>query len=239
MAFSGSCSRLPSLNSPLARKIEAIAKARETLPVYPSAIVRNVAEPEPIPEPPERQIIALAEATGNTTGLRTAARQIALYILAERHGVRAAARMLHTIPDAVMIAQGRIGPIVASFALAIEPTTACFSTLFAAFTDTVASPPRSRRELIVLVSESFGVTITDLLAARRDQKLVFPRHVGMWLCKHFTESSYPAIGKSFNRDHTSALHGVRKMEEFIEFHALKPHDTPRAWIDALLPLRPA
>lgn len=235
MAMSASCGRLPDLHSPLATKIEAIAKARAAVPGHVSTLTLHPVEPEPI----VHELVGLAESAGVNTGHRTASRQMALYILAEAFGIRQAAKMLHTIPNAVLVAQGRFSPIVASLALAIEPTAECFSTLFAAFTDGLTAPPRSRKELILLVSKAFDVSVTDMLAARRDFRVVFPRQVGMYLCKRFTTSSYPAIGKSFNRDHTTALHAVRKIEDLIEFHALKAEETPMAWIDALQPLRPA
>jgi chromosomal replication initiator protein len=38
----------------------------------------------------------------------------------------------------------------------------------------------------------------------------------MYLCKQHTTRSYPDIGRRFGgRDHTTVLHGVRKIEELL------------------------
>jgi chromosomal replication initiator protein len=38
--------------------------------------------------------------------------------------------------------------------------------------------------------------------------------MAMYLAKHLTSRSYPEIGKRFgNRDHTTVIHAVRKIEE--------------------------
>jgi len=40
--------------------------------------------------------------------------------------------------------------------------------------------------------------------------------VAMYLCKLHTTRSYPDIGRRFGgRDHTTVLHGVKKIEELI------------------------
>jgi chromosomal replication initiator protein len=39
----------------------------------------------------------------------------------------------------------------------------------------------------------------------------------MYLAKNLTSMSYPEIGKRFgNRDHTTIMHAVRKVEELME-----------------------
>ena len=38
----------------------------------------------------------------------------------------------------------------------------------------------------------------------------------MYLAKQLTERSLPEIGQSFNRDHTTVLHAVRRVQALIE-----------------------
>jgi chromosomal replication initiator protein len=43
--------------------------------------------------------------------------------------------------------------------------------------------------------------------------VVWPRQIGMWLAKQLTARSLPEIGRRFgNRDHTTVLHAIRKIE---------------------------
>lgn len=73
------------------------------------------------------------------------------------------------------------------------------------------------------VAEYYGLRQADLLCERRNRALARPRQVAMWLCKQLTTRSLPDIGRRFGgRDHTTVLHGVRRIEE------LKSVDAPLA-----------
>ncbi|WP_228259353.1 chromosomal replication initiator protein DnaA [Siculibacillus lacustris] len=65
-----------------------------------------------------------------------------------------------------------------------------------------------------VVSKHFNVSKADLLSARRTRTVVRPRQIAMYLAKALTPRSLPEIGRRFgNRDHTTVLHAVRKIEE--------------------------
>lgn len=62
----------------------------------------------------------------------------------------------------------------------------------------------------------FNVTRGDLISARRTANVVKPRQLAMYLSKTLTLRSLPDIGRRFGgRDHTTALHAVRKIEALI------------------------
>ena len=64
------------------------------------------------------------------------------------------------------------------------------------------------------VSEHFNVKITDMSSARRSRTVVRPRQIAMYLSKNLTSRSLPEIGRRFgNRDHTTVIHAVKKVEE--------------------------
>jgi hypothetical protein len=68
-------------------------------------------------------------------------------------------------------------------------------------------------EIQAAVERHFKVTRADLISARRSAVIVRPRQVAMFLARHLTLQSLPAIGRKFgNRDHTTVLHAVRKIE---------------------------
>ena len=63
------------------------------------------------------------------------------------------------------------------------------------------------------VASEFGVTVQDLESQRRSQIVVRPRHVAMFVARYLTRLSLPVIARGFgNRDHTSVLYAVRKIE---------------------------
>jgi chromosomal replication initiator protein len=71
-------------------------------------------------------------------------------------------------------------------------------------------------EIQKTVAEHFNMKQADLLSERRTRAVARPRQIAMWLCKQHTTRSYPDIGRRFGgRDHTTVLHGVRKIEELM------------------------
>jgi chromosomal replication initiator protein len=71
-----------------------------------------------------------------------------------------------------------------------------------------------------LVCKHYGVSRTDILSPRRHRSIVWPRQVGMYLAKTMTQRSLPEIGRRFgNRDHTTVLHAIRKIEGELEGNA--------------------
>ena len=62
----------------------------------------------------------------------------------------------------------------------------------------------------------FGLSKLDLLSCRRTINVARPRQIGMYLSKTLTTKSLPEIGRRFGgRDHTTILHGVRKIESLL------------------------
>lgn len=71
-------------------------------------------------------------------------------------------------------------------------------------------------EIQKTVADHFGLKQADLLSERRTRSVARPRQIAMYLCKQHTTRSYPDIGRRFGgRDHTTVLHGVRKIEEML------------------------
>jgi len=63
----------------------------------------------------------------------------------------------------------------------------------------------------------FEITKTDIESARRSRSVAYPRQIAMYLCRKHTTRSLPQIGRFFgNRDHTTVLYAVRKLEEMVK-----------------------
>ena len=68
-----------------------------------------------------------------------------------------------------------------------------------------------------LVASHFNLNIHELLSPRRSRSLARPRQIAMYLAKQYTTNSLPEIGRKFsNRDHTTVIHAVKKIEELIK-----------------------
>jgi chromosomal replication initiator protein len=63
------------------------------------------------------------------------------------------------------------------------------------------------------VADYFKIRVADLLSKRRSRSIARPRQVAMALAKELTNHSLPEIGDAFGgRDHTTVLHGCRRIE---------------------------
>ncbi|HEX5608321.1 MAG TPA: chromosomal replication initiator protein DnaA, partial [Candidatus Binatia bacterium] len=67
------------------------------------------------------------------------------------------------------------------------------------------------------ICDYFNVKIGDLKAKRRTQNIAVPRQVAMYLCRKYTETSFPAIGDKFGgRDHSTVIHASKTIERKIK-----------------------
>ncbi|MEM9438172.1 MAG: chromosomal replication initiator protein DnaA, partial [Pseudomonadota bacterium] len=66
------------------------------------------------------------------------------------------------------------------------------------------------------VSEHYNIRLSDMLGPKRSRNLARPRQIAMYLSKKLTTRSLPDIGRRFGgRDHTTVMHGVKKIETLI------------------------
>ncbi len=64
------------------------------------------------------------------------------------------------------------------------------------------------------VSEYYNIRLSDIIGPKRLRSYARPRQVAMYLCKQLTSRSLPEIGRRFGgRDHTTVMHGVKRIEE--------------------------
>lgn len=64
------------------------------------------------------------------------------------------------------------------------------------------------------VADYYNVRLSELLSQRRARIIARPRQIAMFLSKQLTSRSLPDIGRRFGgRDHTTVMHGVRKIED--------------------------
>lgn len=67
------------------------------------------------------------------------------------------------------------------------------------------------------VADYFKIRVGDLLSKKRTRSIARPRQFGMALAKELTNHSLPEIGDAFGgRDHTTVLHGCRRIKSLRE-----------------------
>lgn len=73
-------------------------------------------------------------------------------------------------------------------------------------------------ELIIeVISEHFNITTNEIYSVNKSRNIAYPRQIAMYLCRRLTDYSLSDIGKIMgNRDHTTILHGIDKVEKNIK-----------------------
>ncbi len=66
------------------------------------------------------------------------------------------------------------------------------------------------------VSRFYKINVDDLCGERRVKQVALARQVAMYLVRTMTPSSLPEIGKKFNKDHSTVLSSVRKIDALKE-----------------------
>lgn len=67
-----------------------------------------------------------------------------------------------------------------------------------------------------VAADFYQISIPDIMSHRSHAFIVRARHVAMYLAKEMTSASFPKIGRSFNRHHSTVLVAVAKIAEWLK-----------------------
>ena len=66
------------------------------------------------------------------------------------------------------------------------------------------------------VANNFKIPIGDLKGKSRIKEVTIARHIAMYMSHKILKKTLEEIGKFYDRDHTTVIHGVKKIEEQIK-----------------------
>ena len=124
--------------------------------------------------------------------------------------------LAHRITTNVRVLEGALTRLFAFASLVgreitLELTQDCLADILRASDRKVTIEEIQRK-----VAEHYNVRLSDLIGPKRMRTIARPRQVAMYLSKQLTLRSLPEIGRRFGgRDHTTIMHGVRKIEELM------------------------
>jgi chromosomal replication initiator protein len=80
-----------------------------------------------------------------------------------------------------------------------------------------ARPKMMVAHIQATVAAYYRIKVQYMWSAQRTRDVARPRQLAMYLCRELTPMSLPSIGKRFgDRDHTTVLHAVRKIDQLCE-----------------------
>ncbi|MEM1351493.1 MAG: chromosomal replication initiator protein DnaA [Pseudomonadota bacterium] len=122
--------------------------------------------------------------------------------------------LAHRICSNVRVLEGALTRLCAFASLVGRPidmelTQDCLSDILRASERKVTVEEIQRK-----VSDHYNIRLSDMIGPKRLRSYARPRQVAMYLCKKMTSRSLPEIGRRFGgRDHTTVMHGVKRIEE--------------------------
>lgn len=122
--------------------------------------------------------------------------------------------LAHRISTNVRVLEGALTRLYAFASLVgrpinLELTQDCLADVLRASERKITVEEIQRR-----VSEHYNIRLSDMIGPKRLRAYARPRQVAMYLCKQMTSRSLPDIGRRFGgRDHTTVMHGVKRIEE--------------------------
>ena len=90
--------------------------------------------------------------------------------------------------------------------------------------------PDSNKKVITVqfivdtVADKFKISPKDIVSTNRSRNIANPRQIAMYLCKKFTNLSVTDIGRQMNKDHSTVLHGINKIESELKSDPLLQND---------------
>jgi len=76
--------------------------------------------------------------------------------------------------------------------------------------------------IVSQVGEFYSVSLKDMKSARRFRRIVHPRQIAMYLCRRHTDLSFKQIATLLGlSDHSTVMHGVKKIEELCKNEKFK------------------
>lgn len=122
--------------------------------------------------------------------------------------------LAHRISTNVRVLEGALTRLFAFASLVgrpidLELTQDCLADVLRASERKVTVEEIQRK-----VSDHYNIRLSDMIGPKRLRSYARPRQVAMYLCKQMTSRSLPEIGRRFGgRDHTTVMHGVKRIEE--------------------------
>lgn len=114
--------------------------------------------------------------------------------------------------------EGALNRIIAQFELKREtPTVESVRVLLSGYEDQSYKKSLTPKDLVVVISQYFDISIDEIMSANREKRLSFPRQIIMYLLREELKCSFPSIGQELGgRDHTTAMHAHEKITHEIE-----------------------
>jgi chromosomal replication initiator protein len=71
-------------------------------------------------------------------------------------------------------------------------------------------------KIMEIVANYYDLTVPDIRGIKKTQSIALARQIAMYLSTQYTRFSTTQIGKYFNKEHASIIHGAKKIKKCME-----------------------
>lgn len=71
------------------------------------------------------------------------------------------------------------------------------------------------KEIAEATAEVMNISVNDIYSSRRSKDICLARWIVFFIAREFTQATSTTIGSSTNKDHTSVLYGIAKVQEGV------------------------
>ena len=141
---------------------------------------------------------------------------------AERDGLTVPEEVLlliaHRVQDNIRHLEGSLNRIAALARLQRQPIS---RELAAEALNAISSTPRAAVPMPSVILDAVAlvtnIPVDALTSKRREKQVAYARHLAMYLLRDVAHQSYAQIGRLLGgRDHTTVLHGFRRIDRLLE-----------------------
>ena len=125
--------------------------------------------------------------------------------------------MAEAIPSNVRILEGALTKVAAQASLEGQLIDrALAESIVEKYYSGIGTTKPSFDQILELVSKHYQISVLDIRGISRKAPITHARHVAVFITREITGDSWKHIGALFgNRDHTSMMHGYRKIREMM------------------------
>ncbi len=117
--------------------------------------------------------------------------------------------------------EGAVKKICARSYLSKEPITLPMAReCIAAFVQGAEPPTVTADKIVARVAKKYGVTEEEIYGRKRTKHIAHARNVSIYIIRKVTELSFPAIGKLFDRDHSTIISANDTVEQNLKGNPL-------------------
>ncbi|VWL84824.1 chromosomal replication initiator protein DnaA [Oceanivirga miroungae] len=120
------------------------------------------------------------------------------------------------VDDSVRELQGTLKGVIVSSELLDKPIDIDLVKEVLERRKTIIKSKMTAESIVKKIAKNYEISVEEIKSQKRQKTILMPRQIAMYLIKTNLMITYDAIGKIFDRDHTTVMNAIKKIETQLE-----------------------